>query len=52
MEGVKDDEANTSLFKIAYKIGSKDMLLLMVTRKPPTGANKIVQETIRSHDII
>ena len=52
MEGVEDDEANTPLFKIAYKIRSKDMLSLMMTYKPPEGENNIVQATIKARDII
>ena len=37
---------------MAYKIGSKDMILLMMTYESPEGVDHIVNETMRSQDVI
>ena len=51
MEGVQNDNANTSLFKIAYKIGNKDMLSIMMIQSTKTGET-MVQEAMRDSDTI
>lgn len=51
MEGVQDDAENTSLFKIAYKIGNKDMLSIMMIQSTKSGES-MVQEAMRDSDTI
>lgn len=51
MEGVQDDVENTSLFKIAYKIGNKDMLSIMMIQSTKSGES-MVQEAMRDSDTI
>jgi hypothetical protein len=48
---VHDDKPGTSLFRIAYKIGDKDMLSLLMNHKLENGKN-VVAKSIRETDVI
>ena len=53
MENVVDDEVDTPLFRIAYKIGNKDMLSLLMTYDHKKDDDDILlYKSMRKTDVI
>ena len=48
---IKEDAVGTKLFKIAHKIGNKDMLSLFMAFQEQNGSN-LIHETMQANDII